>query len=215
MRETLPYAVGVAISPVAIATTLLLLTARGAIANGIAFLLGWAVGVAVPILVFVVIVSQTDISDSDPIWITVADLLLGIAFFIGAVLLWTRRRRRRGRLSPRLANVHSLTTSRSAGLGVVLSGANPKVIALALGAALALGESDADVLLAAEAVIAFVVIGATGVAVPLAVYLAARSRARTLMERADGWLGRHEVDALIAVSILFGGVFLAAGVDSL
>ena len=65
--------------------------------------------------------------------------------------------------------------SRSAGLGVVLSSANPKVIALALGAALALGESGANVLVTAEAVIAFVAIGATGVAVPLAVYLAARA----------------------------------------
>jgi hypothetical protein len=67
MRETLPYAVGVAISPVAIATTLLLLTSRGAMANGISFLMGWALGVAVPVLVFIVIVSQTGISDSDPI----------------------------------------------------------------------------------------------------------------------------------------------------
>ena len=50
MQETLPYAVGVAISPVAIATTLLLLTSRGAMANGISFLMGWALGVAVPML---------------------------------------------------------------------------------------------------------------------------------------------------------------------
>ena len=215
MSEALPYAVGVAISPIAIATTLLLLTARRAVSNGLSFLVGWIVGVAVPILVFVVIVSQTDISDSDPIWVAVANLLLGAAFFLAAVLLWTRRRRLRGGLSPRLANVNSLTTARSVGLGVVFFGANPKVLALSLGAALALGESGADALVTAEAVVAFVAIGATGVAAPLAVYFSARSGARPILERADAWLGLHEVDVLVALAVLLGGVFLVAGVDSL
>jgi hypothetical protein len=215
MSEALPYAVGVAISPVAIATTLLLLTARGALAKGLAFLMGWTIGVALPILAFVVIVSQTDISDSDPIWIAVANLLLGTAFLLGAVLLWTRRRTRGDVLAPRLANLNSVTISRSAGLGVVLSGANPKVIALSLGAALAVGESGADVLVTAEAVVAFVAIGATGVAAPLAVYVAARSRARSILDRVNGWLGRHEVEVLVALGVLFGTVFLVAGFDSL
>ena len=41
MREALPYAVGVAISPIPIAAILLLLTCRRAARKGSSFLLGW------------------------------------------------------------------------------------------------------------------------------------------------------------------------------
>ena len=206
MQQALPYAVGVAISPVAIATTLLLLTARGAVPRTISFLMGWAIGVAVPILVFVGTVSQTDISDSDPIWIAVASLLLGATFLLGAILLWTRRRRPRGGLLPRLANVDNVTTW-DPPVSASSSPAQTRRSSHSLSVRPWPGRVRCRRPVTAEAVVAFVALGAIGVAAPLAVDLTPRSGARTILRQADGWLGQHEVDVLVALSVLFGESF--------
>ena len=205
----MPYALGVAVSPVPIAATLLLLTSTRAVANGVSFLGGWVVGVAIPTMVFVLVVSGAGVTDSDPAWISVAELVLGIGFLAGAAVLWSRRYRRSPHDPAWLTRVDDFTTAGSAGLGVVLAGANPKVLALALGAALALAQADADAGTSTQAVALFTLVGALGVFAPLAVYLAAPARARTVLTRLRAWLARHETRVLAVLGVLIGVLFLS------
>jgi Sap, sulfolipid-1-addressing protein len=213
VREALPYAAGVAVSPIPIAAILLLLTGRGATANGLSFLGGWVVGVAVPTVLFVALIDRADVTDSDPLWITVAELALGAAFLLAAAVVWARRHRHAERDLPWVENVDRFTTARSAGLGVVLSGANPKVVALSLGAALALAQANADGASIAGGVALFTVVGTLGVVAPLALYVVAPARAGAVLVRGRAWLARHEVGAAAALGVLVGTVFLldAAG----
>lgn len=209
MDEALPYALGVAISPVPIAATLLLLTCPQAVANASSFLAGWVIGVALPAMLFVLLVSKAGLTDSDPVWIAVAELLLGVAFLATAVTLWLRRHRRGAHEAAWIARIDELTTARSAGLGAVLAGANPKVAALALGAALALAQADADARTTTQAVVLFTVVGAMGIFAPLAIYLAAPGRARTVLGRMRAWLVRHDTYVLVVIGLLIGVIFLS------
>lgn len=209
MDEVLPYALGVAISPVPIAATLLILTCPQAVANASSFLAGWVVGVALPAMLFVLLVSKAGLTDSDPAWIAVAELLLGITFLAATVALWLRRHRRGTHEAAWSARIDDLTTARSAGLGAVLAGANPKIAALALGAALALAQADADPRTTTQAVVLFTVIGTTGIFAPLAIYLAAPRRARSVLGRMRAWLGRHDTYVLVVVGLLIGVLFLS------
>ena len=212
MTEAVPYAVGVAISPIPIAAILLLLTCRSAAAKGFSFLGGWVVGVAVPMLLLVVLVDRAVVTDSDPLWIAIAEIAIGVAFLLAAVAVWRRRHRRSEQSPPWVDSIDSFTTTRSAGLGIVLSGANPKIVALSLGAALAVAESGAN---AASAVAGYTAVGAVGVLVPLAVYLASPARAQSTLRRMRAWLGRHEATVLGVLGLLLGALFIRDGVAGL
>ncbi len=112
MREALVYAIGIALSPVAIAAVLLLLTCRRAVANAVGFLAGWTIGVATLFFGFVVIVGKAGLTDSDPLWIAVAELALGTVFLVATMLLWKRRHRRSELDASWVAAVDSFTTAR-------------------------------------------------------------------------------------------------------
>jgi hypothetical protein len=78
--------------------------------------------------VFVTVVGAADTADDSPRWISVPEIVLGLVFLGLAAHIWRTRRRRRARESPPrwLAALDRLTPTRSAGLGLVLAGANPK-----------------------------------------------------------------------------------------
>jgi hypothetical protein len=213
--EALPYALGVAVSPVAIAAILLLLTSRRAAANGTLFAVGWASGVAVVAGAFAVLVQRAAISDTHPVWVSVLELALGAAFLAAAAVLIRRRRRRQARSTSVIAAADTLTPLHAAGLGIVLSGANPKVLALALGAALALAQAEAGARTTAESVVLFTAIGTVGVIVPLATYLVLPLRSQRVLARARTSLVRHETAVLILLGLAIGAVFLSDGLRSL
>ena len=111
--------------------------------------------------------------------------------------------------------VDNLTASRSGGLGLVLSGANPKIAALSLGAALSLAETDAGATGTAMTAALFTAIGAVGVAAPLAIHLAAPTRTEPVLLRLRAWLGTHETAVLVVLGLVVGGLFLREGVAAL
>jgi hypothetical protein len=214
MRQALVYAAGAAISPVPIASILLLFTTRKALANGLAFVAGWTAGVAAVVSAFVVLTPAVGLQRSDPVGLAAAELLLGSAFVLAAVVVWRRRHRRDERRVLWLDRVDGITPSKSAGSGALLSGLNPKVAALSLGAALALAEANATAPVELVTVVLYTLIATLGVLVPLAAYAAAPAPARAsdTLRRFRGWLGRNEALALSAVGLLVGSVFLSSGV---
>ncbi|HEX5669834.1 MAG TPA: GAP family protein, partial [Chitinophagaceae bacterium] len=88
--EILPYAIGIAISPVPIITVILSLFSIKAKWNGPAFILGWALGilvVCIPILVFAS-KPEMDSNDAPSLWASVIRLLLGLFLFVVAIRRW-------------------------------------------------------------------------------------------------------------------------------
>ena len=215
MRDALVYAVGVAVSPVPIAASIVILTSPRALVKSASFVAGWALGVAFVITLLVVMVDEARISDSHPSWIAVPELVLGAAFVGAALVVWARRRRRREQAVPWLDAVDDLSRARSAGLGVIFAAANPKVVALALGSALSLAEADANTGSQVQTIVLFSAIGIVGVALPLVLYLLFPDRAGSLLARLRAWLGRHEATILIALGLVLGAIFLRDGVASL
>lgn len=215
MREAVPYAMGIAFSPIPIAAILLLLTCPRATANGFSFIGGWVVGIATPALLFVVLIEQADVTDGDPLWLAAGEIALGVAFLVAAGAIWMRGRRRGPTAIPWVEAIDSFTPARSAGLGVFLAGANPKAVALSLGAALAVAESSAGTATTARYVAMFTALGAIGVSIPLTVYLAVPSRADSALRRMRAWIGRHETVLLVVLGVLIGALFVADGLGGL
>lgn len=210
MSDSLAYAVGVALSPLPIAAMTVLLAGRRASVNGAAFLSGWAAGVTAALAACILLVREAGVAESDPLWIVLPELALGLVFLLIGVLAL---RAQPGRAGGVLALMDSLTPQRSAALGVVLSAVNPKVAALTLGAALSAAKAgdDADVL----GVGAFVLVAALGVLVPLGLYTAFPGRATPLLRRLHARIERHERALVVGLSLGIAAIFLVDAVRAL
>jgi hypothetical protein len=205
--HALVYAAGVALSPVAIVTSILLLSGRGGAAKAATFALGWIAGLVAMEVVLVLLVDLAELSDADPLWIAVPELALGLAFLAASATLWLRRGRRSGQPAW-LGAIDRLTPIGSGGLGIVAAGANPKIVALALGAALALAEAGASTAESVVTLALFAAIGTLGVALPLAVHAAALERSEHVFGAMRSWLARNDRAVLALVGLVLGLLFL-------
>lgn len=208
------YALGVAGSPIAIGAILIILSSRGVSANAVSFAAGWIVGVAISAIAFTVLVHSLGITDSAPAWIAAADLILGLGFLVVAIRLWLRWKP--GRLHPSwLDQVDRVTPGRSTTLGIIFSCANPKVLALSLGAALSIAQAGADPLLTVSTVAVFVAIGAAGVLIPIVAYLALPTQGAAMLARLRCWLGKYERVVFAGLAVAIGAFFTQDGIASL
>ena len=215
VRDALVYAAGVAVSPIAIASILLLLTSRRGSANGTSFAVGWAAGVAALAGVFAVLVRAVGIVDKHPVWIALIELVLGGAFVVAATALLGRQARRQARSLMFVTAADTLTPARAAGVGIVVSAANPKIMALALGAAVTLAAERASGATTVETVALFATIGSAGVLIPLGAHFAFPSRSRSVLAAARAWLVRYEIPVFVLLGLAIGAVFIRDGLRSL
>jgi hypothetical protein len=209
VEHALVYALGVAVSPVAIATVLVMLSSPRGSANAVSFAAGWTVGIAVCAVGLTVVVDLLDVTDSRPVWLGVLNATVGAAFLGAAATIWLLRRPPDA--PPWLDAVDGFTPVRSASLGAFLSTVNPKVFALSLGAALALGQAQVSLLKSMATVALFTVIGAAGVVVPTAAYVTLPGHGAERLAAFRRWLGHHERTVLIVLALAIGGLFLRDG----
>ena len=209
MEHALVYALGVAVSPVAIATVLVMLSSPRGSTNAVSFAAGWTAGVAICAVGFTVVVDRLDVTDSRPVWLGVLNAAVGAAFLGAAATIWLLRRPPDA--PPWLNAIDGFTRVRSASLGAFLSAASPKVFALSLGAALSLAEAQASPLKNMATVALFIAIGAAGVVVPAAAYVALPGHGAKQLAAFRGWLSRHERTVLIVLGLAIGGLFLRDG----
>ncbi len=142
---TLPLAVGVAISPLAIIAVILLLVTPRARATGPAFLVGWLLGLAVVAAIVLVVVEPAGAtSTSNPAtWASVLQLAIGALLFLFAVTQWRGRPADgRGADTPKwMGAIDAFTPAKALLLGAVFSGVKPKNLLLTIGAASLIAET--------------------------------------------------------------------------
>jgi threonine/homoserine/homoserine lactone efflux protein len=133
--QILPLAVGIDISALSIAAVILMLGTTRARSNGLTFLVGWMVGLFVVGGLALVLASAAGLSsstDSTSRSVAVINLVLGVLLVVLAARGW-RSRPRSGEEPPLpqwMASLDTITPSRSASLAALLSGINPKNLAL-------------------------------------------------------------------------------------
>ncbi len=209
--QMLPTAVGITISPLPIvAVVLMLATDRGRV-NGLAFVVGWVVALAVVMTVVVAAAGDdaTDDGGAPAGWVNWLKLVLGALLLLLAARQW--RGRPRGDEEPALPKwMEALDTfepPKAAGAGVVLAAANPKNLLLAVAGAAVIAQADLGGGQAAGAIAIFVAIATLGVAAPVAVAFAMGDRSRQVLDDLRTWLAHHNA-AIMTVLLLVIGVKL-------
>jgi hypothetical protein len=215
----LPFAIGVALSPIPIIAVILILFSTRAVANGIGFLLGWIVGVAGALAILAAVAGTRELtSGGEPstttLWI---DTILGALLVIGAIRHW------RGRpaagdepaMPGWMHKVDTLKPGSAFGLAVLLSAINPKNLLLIAGAAMLLAQADLSGSDEAVAIVAFTIIASCTVAVPVVYRLIAGERAQAWLDGMKTWLGIHNAAVMSVLLLVIGAKLLGDGLGGL
>ncbi len=216
--DILPYALGVAISPVPVIAVILMLFSTRASANGPAFLGGWVVGLLAVSVIVLMLSSVLGMGGGgQPTWVALLKVVLGVLLLL---LGWEKLSGRppAGVAAPLpkwLQAVEELTPGKAFGMGALLSGVNPKNLILAAAAALIVAQARLPVADAAIVVLVFVVIGSLSIAVPVLYYRLGGPAARSRLDSAKSWLGANNATVLAVLLLIFGVVLIGKGIGGL
>lgn len=208
IAEVLPFAVGVAISPVPIIAVILMLFSSRARVNGPMFLIGWAVALAVVSgVAFLAGDAASESTTTDAVsW---SQVLFGALFVLLAVRTWSKRAPAGVQPEPPqwMAGIDSFSPGKALSLALLLAGVNPKNLLLAAGAGAAVAGLGLPTSEAVVSLAVFVIIASLTIAVPVVYYLVGGEGARTRLDTVKEWLAVHN-DAVMTVLFLVLGVNL-------
>lgn len=216
--DLLPSAVGVALSPVPIIAVILMLGTPKAKSNGPAFALGWVLGLVIVSVIVVLVASGSDDPDSGAStavdWVKVA---IGVLFVLMAFGQW-RKRPKAGETPemPRwMSAIDRFTAGKSLGLGALLSGANPKNLALTLAAATTIAQAGLSGGDTTIAIAVFVVIGSITVVGPVLFYVFAADEAARPLDSIKQFMADHNAVIMMIVLLVLGAKVLGQGIGGL
>jgi threonine/homoserine/homoserine lactone efflux protein len=209
-------AVGVAISPVPVIAVILMLFSATALRNGTAFVAGWLVGLAV-VLAVVLALGGLGSSGSTSTVAGVVKIVVGVLFLLLALRQWRSRPApgQEATMPPWMASIDAFGVGKAFGIGALLSGVNPKNLGLTLAAGSSIAASGLATGQQAAVGAVYVVIASVTVAAPVLLFLVARDRATTVLERAKEWLTANNAVVMVVLFTVLGAKVLGDGITSL
>ena len=212
----LGQAVGVAISPVPIIAVILMLFSKAAKVNSISFLAGWIIGLlAAGMIVLALGISSSDGAPSTASgWIKVA---IGALFLVLGVKQWMGRPKKgeTAAMPGWMASIDDFTAAKAFGVGVLLSGVNPKNLGLTIAAAATVGGgslSSGDEIIV---MVVFVVLASLTVAAPVIMNLVMGSKATHTLTEMKEWLTDNNATVMAVLFVVLGAKVLGGGISIL
>lgn len=213
----LPLAIAAALSPIPIVAVILMLSTPKARTNGPAFAVGWVAGIVIVMVVVLLAASNADTSDTTNDTVNWLKIVLGVAFFAMAAKQW-RKRPKHGEqpvMPTWMASVNSFTAPKSLGLGAVLSGVNPKNLALTAAAAASIAQADLSAGESAAAALVYVVIASLTVAGAVAFYLVAPRAATKHLAAIKEFMSVHNAVIMMVILVILGAKLVGDGMSGL
>jgi threonine/homoserine/homoserine lactone efflux protein len=217
--QILPLAIGVAISPVPIIAIVLMLGTPRARSNGPAFALGWVAGLTIVGAVVLALASGNSQSDDGgpQTWVSVLKLALGLLFLLLAAHTWRGRPRpgQEATMPKWMQAIDTFTTGKSLGFGALLSGVNPKNLALTIAAAAAIAQTGSSGREAAGALAIFILVGSVSILAPVAIYFALGARAAVILDELKTWMAAHNAAIMAVLLLVLGAKLIGDGIAGL
>lgn len=217
--EILPLGIGVAVSPFPIIAVILMLLTSRAKSNAPAFLAGWIVGLAVVGVIVLLISSGSDVAtyDEDSTAASAVRALIGALLLLLAWRLWQSRPEEgeEPQMPSWMQRVEWVNPAMALGLGVLLSGVNPKDTTLAVLAAVAIAQAGLSAGESAVTLAVFIAIASISVVAPVTLYFALGERADATLSRWKAWLTEHHATVMAVLFLVFGVVLVVQGIRGL
>ena len=217
--DILPLAVGVAISPVPIIAIVLMLGTPRARTNGLAFAFGWIAGLTIVGGALLALASgNSQASDGGPeTWVSLVKLAFGALFLLLAARTWrTRPRAGEEAAMPKwMQAIDTFTAGKSFGFGALLSGVNPKNLALTIAAATAIAQTGISGGEAAGAMAVFILIGSLTILAPVVIYFAMGAKAAVILDELKTWMAANNAAIMSVLLLVLGAKLIGDAIAGL
>lgn len=213
--DMLPLAATIALFPTPILAMILMLFSPRRRGNVAAYLVGWVAGITTVVTIAALLTSGVEeVADGEDYhtvdWVRIA---IGVCLLLYAVKKWLGRPTGPDVEMPKwMSAINDFTPLKSLGIGLLLSGLNPKNFALAASAGTAVGQPG---LTTAESIIVgvlFVVVATLGLALPVLYYALGGSNARRHLDSTRTWLIANNTVLVTALMALIGVVLIGEGI---
>lgn len=231
--QLIPLAIGVILSPLAIMALVAILVSRLPRVNGIAFLLGWSIGVFGVLIFGIWLFSVLEVHErSDPpLWTNLVRIV--IAVLLISVAVWVYRRgharvkamaeattpqdvvRAAPQLPGWLQSVSTFRPGRSGLLGLGIFVLNPVDLSCALIAALDISLARLEPGATSAVVIVFGLISILPIAVPVVYVLVRGEAAQPMLDRLRDWVATHTSVLNAALLLVIGVLQLQKGLSGI
>lgn len=215
--EILPFAVGVAVSPIPIAAVIVMLFTTKARTNAPSFMAGWIIGLLV-VGFIVLLIPGLEVDSGDPSTTTgVVKGLLGVLLLVAGWAAWRKRPgpSETAEAPKWMDAIDGFGTGKSFGMGFMLSALNPKNLLLVAAAAVAISTSGLSTGEEVGALLVFTLIAASTVAVPVIGYLIAGDRADSALAKAKDWLIQNNSVVMAILLLVFGVSLIGDAIEIL
>lgn len=217
--QSLPLAVGVALSPIPIIAVVLMLTTPRARSNGPSFIVGWLLGLALVGALVLAIAGPTDASESGQpeTWVGWLKVVLGVLLLLVAIRQF-RGRPHQGDDAPLPKWMGALDRFKpltALGAGAGLAGANPKNLLLIVGGATAIAQTGISGGEQAIAYTIFALIGTIGVGTPVIIFFTMGTRAPQTLGRLKDWMGHNNAVIMAVLCLVIGMKLIGDGLSVL
>jgi threonine/homoserine/homoserine lactone efflux protein len=218
--ELLPLALGIAISPIPIIAIILMLITPKARSNGLVFLLGWMAGILIVGGIALVVADVAGLSTGSEAASqsqAVIKLVLGLLLLVVAARQWRSRPKpgEEASLPKWMQTLDTFTPVKSFGVAALLSGPNPKNLALNLAAMSIVATAGLSTANQVVALLVVVVIGSLTIIAPLVVYFAGGEKSTELLGGWKSWLSENNAATMAVLLLVLGVALVGQGISGL
>ena len=203
--ETLALAVGVAVSPVPIAAVIVTLFTPKARTNAPMFMVGWIAGV-LAVGFIVLLIPGLEPSTSEPTTTTgIVKGVLGLLLLVAGAANWKKRPGpdETAEMPAWMKGIDAFGAWKSAGMGFLFSGLNPKNMLLIAAAAVTIAAAGVTGGEQTTALLIFTLIASITVIVPVIGYLIAGDRSDDVLSSAKTWLVQNNAAVMAVLFLVF------------
>jgi threonine/homoserine/homoserine lactone efflux protein len=214
LTELIPLALVVALSPLSIIPAVLVLHTARPRPTGLAFLAGWLIGLAALTAIFLEVSDLVGNFDKPPPWASWLRIVVGAALIVFGIYRWAMRKRS-AHTPGWMQSLGKLTPVRAGAAGVALTAVNPKVLFMCAAAGLAIGTAGLGRSHVWTAVVWYVAVAGSTVAIPILAYAVSGDRLDEPLRRLKDWMERQHAVLVAAILVVIGLLVLYKGIHGL
>lgn len=213
--DTLPFAAAMLLGPVPMIIVLLILLSSSGTAGGVGFALGRLGGVAATAVLVSALTEVITLESGSSRISAILRIVLGVALMAFAVVKLMRRSPTDDDVPKWMSSVEGRSPAGAAGLGFVLTVANPKELAFTVGAGLTIGGAGLPVAQTVMLAAVYSVTACLTVIVPVVAFLVARERMAGPFGRARNWLVANNGTIVAVMFLVIGSLLIGGGIGEL
>jgi threonine/homoserine/homoserine lactone efflux protein len=214
LAELIPLALVISLSPLSIIPAVLVLHSPRPRPAGLAYLCGWLLGIAVLTAIFVEVSGLFGGLHNPPKWASWLRIVVGAARIAFGIFRWLNRHK--STHSPAwMRRISDTTPAKAGATAAVLAVANPKVLFICAAAGLAIGTEGLAAIRYWLALLWFVLIAGSSVALPILEYAVFSDRLDDALGRLKDWIEKQHAVLIAIILIVIGLLVLYKGIHAL